>query len=111
MGDVAGRGGLVQPALAAVDEFEALDRIGDETGLARQAGFLEAAVEQLPGGADERPAGKIFFVPRLLAGSIVFGGVGENRQLVESGKLDMFLCAAGCKRLSTKRNLVETLGR
>ena len=58
---------LVQPALAAHLVLEVLDRIGDEDFLARDAGIRQRLVEDAPGGPDERLAGQVLLVARLLA--------------------------------------------
>ena len=58
---------LVQPALAAHLMLEMLDRIGDESLLAGNAGVLERGIEDAAGRADERLAGEVFLVARLFA--------------------------------------------
>ena len=58
---------LVDAALAAQLELEVLDRIGDVDAAAIDAGLDQRAVEQLAGGADERPSLPVLLVTRLLA--------------------------------------------
>ena len=53
--------------LAAHDEFEMLDRVGDVGRAPVDPGLFERRVEQLTGGADERASGEILLVARLLA--------------------------------------------
>src|ERR1700722_6050310 len=65
--DLVGVRPLVQAALAAHLVLEVLDRIADEGFLARDSRLAQRPVENLPGGADERLAGEIFLVARLLA--------------------------------------------
>src|SRR6185369_777421 len=65
--DLAGAGLLVQPQLAALQEFEVLHRVGDVVAHPRDAGVLERAVEELARGADEGLAGEILAVAGLLA--------------------------------------------
>ena len=43
-----------------------LHRVGDVNLAAIDAGFLQRAVEHLPGGSDERFAGEVFLVAGLL---------------------------------------------
>jgi len=64
--DLAGGRPLVQPALAALDVLEVLDRVGDVGRLAVDAGLGQRPVEDPPGRADERPA-LLLLVARLLA--------------------------------------------
>src|SRR5688572_27117056 len=65
--DLVGVRLLVQSALAARRELEVLHGIGDEGLSARNAGIGERAIEQFSGRPDERPAGEVFLVARLLA--------------------------------------------
>ena len=65
--DLAGVGLGVDAALAALLELEMLDRVGDVGRAAVDPGLAERAVEQLAGRADERAAGEILLVARLLA--------------------------------------------
>ena len=65
--DLAGIGLFVDAALAPPLELEMLHRIGDVGPLARHAGLGQRLVEQLPGRTDERRAGQILLVARLLA--------------------------------------------
>ena len=65
--DLPGVGPGVDALLAALDKFEMLDRVGDIGSLPLDPGLPERLVEQLPGGADERPSGQIFLVAGLLA--------------------------------------------
>ena len=58
---------VVDSALAAADELEMLDRVGDVGALPVDAGLGQRAVEELAGGADERAAGQILLVAGLLA--------------------------------------------
>jgi hypothetical protein len=53
--------------------LEMLDRVGDESVLARDARILERGIENVAGGPDERLAGEIFLVARLLADQHEFG--------------------------------------
>jgi len=57
----------VQPPFAAHLVLEAFHRIGDVGLAARNPGLLQCAVEQTTGGADERLAGDVLLVARLLA--------------------------------------------
>ena len=63
--DLAGGGGLVDAALAALAEFEVFDGVGDVGLVAVDAGFLQRPVEKLAGGADEGAALQVFLVTRL----------------------------------------------
>ena len=65
--DFVGVGTLVQTALAAHLVLEMLHRVGDENLRAGDLRFRQGAVEDLPGGRDERLAGKVFLVAGLLA--------------------------------------------
>jgi hypothetical protein len=65
--DLAGVRALVQPALAARLKFEMLDRVGHVDSPPIDAGILERLIQELARRADERTAGKILPVPRLLA--------------------------------------------
>jgi hypothetical protein len=56
----------VQPAFAAHFMLEMLDRIGDEGLFPRDPGIVQRLVEDPAGRADERLAGDVFFVARLL---------------------------------------------
>src|SRR5581483_5725678 len=58
---------LVNAALAARLPFEMLDDVGDVDRRAIDAGVDERAIEQLAGRADERVAGEVFLIARLLA--------------------------------------------
>jgi diguanylate cyclase (GGDEF)-like protein len=58
---------LVNPPLSARLPLEVLDRVRDIRVRAVDLGFGERLVEQPAGGADERPAGTILLVARLLA--------------------------------------------
>jgi hypothetical protein len=58
---------LMQAPFAAHLMFEMLDCIGDEGVLAGDAGIFERGVENAAGRPDERLAGEIFLVARLLA--------------------------------------------
>jgi hypothetical protein len=57
----------VDPALAARLPFEVLDDVRDVDRRAVDPGRVERLVEKAPGGADERPAGAVLGVARLLA--------------------------------------------
>src|SRR6185436_2041808 len=57
----------VNPALAARLPLEVLDHVGHVDLPAIDAGLLERGVEQPPGRTDERVAGEILGVARLLA--------------------------------------------
>src|SRR5690349_25170700 len=65
--DLALRGRLVHPALAARFPFEMLDGIRHVHVVAGDARFLQRVVEQLSGRADERLALLILLIARLLA--------------------------------------------
>ena len=72
----------MEPLLAARHPFEMLHHIGDIGASAVDPGGVEAAVEQLPGGADEGPALKVL----LIAGGLtdehqrgVRGAFAEDR--------------------------------
>ena len=65
--DFVGVGTLVQAALAAHLMLEMLHRVGDENLRAGDPRFRQGPVEDLPGGPDERLAGKVFLVAGLLA--------------------------------------------
>src|SRR6185369_3249893 len=65
--ELALRGGLVEPALAARLPFEMLDRIGDVRGRGIDPRFAQESPQQLAGGADEGTADEVFLVARLLA--------------------------------------------
>ncbi len=58
---------LVQPPLAAHFVLEVLHRVGDEHALAIDAGIGERPVQYAAGRADERQAGLVLLVARLLA--------------------------------------------
>src|SRR6185312_3118764 len=73
---------VVDAPFAAADELEMLDRIGDVGAAAVDAGLLQRPVENLPGGADERMAGKILLIARLLADE---EDRGARRALAEDG--------------------------
>ena len=62
-------GSLVDPPLARalLGELEVLDRVGDVGLLAVDARVAQRAVEQDPGGPDERQAAPVFLVTGLLA--------------------------------------------
>lgn len=47
--------------------FEVLDRVRDINRGPVDAGFLERAIEELPGRADERLAAQVFLIARLFA--------------------------------------------
>ena len=57
----------MQPPFAARRELEVLDGIGDIAAPTVETGLFQAAIEQLAGGTDERPAGQILPIARLLA--------------------------------------------
>jgi hypothetical protein len=57
----------VQPALAARLVLEVLYGVGDVDVVTFDAGGLQRLIQHAPGGADERPAGPILLVARLLA--------------------------------------------
>jgi hypothetical protein len=59
---------------AARFKLEVLDRVGEITVIAFDAGLLEAAIKQLSRRADERPAGQILFVAGLLSYEYDFRG-------------------------------------
>lgn len=65
--DVADSGLLVDAAHAAPLEPEVLDRVRDVRLLTRDSGLLEGTVKQLARWPDERLAGKVLLVARLLA--------------------------------------------
>src|SRR5262245_9528845 len=65
--DLVGIRTLVQAPLAAHLEFEMLDRVGDESIAARNAGLFERLIEDPPGRTHERLAGEVFLVAGLLA--------------------------------------------
>ena len=65
--DFVGVGTLVQAALAAHLMLEMLHRVGDENLRAGDLRFRQGPVEDLPGGPDERLAGKVFLVAGLFA--------------------------------------------
>ena len=65
--DLVGVRLLVQTALAARLELEMLHGIGDKCLSARNAGVGERAIEQSSGRPDERLAGEVLLVARLLA--------------------------------------------
>jgi hypothetical protein len=58
---------LVQPPLAAHLVLEMLDCVGDEGGVAGNAGVFQRLIEDPSGRPDEWLAGKVFLVARLLA--------------------------------------------
>jgi len=66
-GDLAGVRPVVDAPLAARQEFEMLDGVGDVDGRAVDPGLLERFVEDRARGPDERPPGKILLVARLFA--------------------------------------------
>src|ERR1700756_1165206 len=57
----------MQADFSARYELEMFDGIGDVDLVAVDAGFIERAVEHLPGRTHERFAGKVFLVAGLLA--------------------------------------------
>jgi hypothetical protein len=57
----------MQPHLAAALELEVLDRVGDVEAAAVDPQFLQRAIEQLAGRADERASAEVLGVARLLA--------------------------------------------
>jgi hypothetical protein len=57
----------VNTALAALFEFEVLDRVGHVDVPAIDPGGLERAIEQPSGRTDERPALQILLIARLFA--------------------------------------------
>lgn len=65
--DLVGIRALVQPALAAHLVLEVLDRVGHEHGLAVDARVLQGAIEHASGRTNERLAGTVLLVARLLA--------------------------------------------
>ena len=65
--DFGGAGLGMDAAGAALFIFEMLDRVGDIGAGAIDAGGGERAIEQLPGGADERAAGQILLIAGLFA--------------------------------------------
>ena len=65
--DLAGVRLGMDALLPARDELEMLDRVGDIGPRPVDPGLGQGRVEQLSGGADERPPGKILLVARLLA--------------------------------------------
>src|SRR5438270_9885931 len=73
---------VVNAPLAARDEFEMLDGIGDVNGRPVDARLLERGVEQCPRGTDERPPGKVLLIARLLADE---HDRGVERPLTEDG--------------------------
>src|SRR4051794_22156366 len=73
---------LVDAALAALLEFEVLDHVGHVDLRARDAGFLERAVELAAGRADERPPFAVLTVAGHLADE---HDPGRTRALAEDG--------------------------
>jgi hypothetical protein len=69
---------------AARFKLEVLDRVGEITVIALDAGLLEAAIKQLSRRADERPAGKILFVAGLLSYEYDFRGFRTFSSKLES---------------------------
>jgi len=65
--DFAGIGPLVQPAFAALGEFEVLDCVGDIGRIAVNAGLPHCFIKQAPRRSDERPSGHILSIARLFA--------------------------------------------
>jgi hypothetical protein len=65
--DLIGVWAFVQAPLAAHFMLEMLDGIGDECLLPRDAGVLQRLIKNAAGGPDERLAGQVFLVARLLA--------------------------------------------
>ena len=63
----AGSGALMQPAFAARDELEMLDRVGDVGHRRIQARVGHQRAQQLAGRAHERAALLVFLVPGLFA--------------------------------------------
>jgi hypothetical protein len=66
-GDLARVRLLVDAPLATQGELEVLDRVGDVDLAALDAGLAQGPIEQLPGGADERPPLPVLLVARRLA--------------------------------------------
>src|SRR5262249_20251040 len=87
--DLVGVRTLVQAPLAAHLVLEVLDGIGDEGIRPLDPRFRQRPVENPPGGADERLAGKVFLVAGLLADQhhmgvpVSFPGHGLGRMLIE----------------------------
>ena len=80
--DLAAVGLGVDAPLAARDELEMLDRVGDVGGRAVDPGLGQRGVEQLPRGTDEGPAGKVLLVARLLADEQDGGSSGPSPNTV-----------------------------
>ena len=77
--DLVAVGTFVQPALAAHLVLEMLDRIGDEGVFPGDAGVMQGLVENAAGRTDERLAGNVLFVARLLADQHEGGAASDLR--------------------------------
>lgn len=65
--DLTGIRPRMQPALAALFEFEVFDGIGEIAFRPVDAGFVQALVQDAPGGSDERAPGKVLAAAGLFA--------------------------------------------
>jgi hypothetical protein len=73
---------LVDALLPANDESEVLHQVGDVDVAAVESGFVDRAIEHAARRPDERPAGAVLLVARLLADQ---HDAGVIRSLPEDG--------------------------
>ena len=100
---------LVDAPLAARLPLEVLHDVGDVDGGAIDAGLRERAVEQLAGRADERMAGEIFRVARLLADQHQLGACAALRRTPSASRASRDRSA--WQSFARRRARVRSVGR
>ena len=105
--DLAGTGLFVDSPAAARLELEVFDRVRDVGLTAVDAGLAQHLVKQLARGPDERAAGEVFLVARLLADE---DHAGVRGPLAEDDLGGVFVQVAALAEAGGGRSLGEVAG-